>query len=369
MVLEATLYHSNVEISNNMAPTAGGVHVNSISLSASFLWWDDVRTKRSRIDANVVDPKGGNGANVVLNCTSDCILAGSIISGANLELGQGAGVFITGRGSSTISDSLVANNSAVKGGGIAVSGAEMTTLRNVAVVGNVASDSGGGLWADSLEFFPEVDLLSCVFYNNSARTYGGAISLFGVYVYSSVLLVVENHAGNSAFGSGGGLFAEQQASVMADTWLFLSNDATIGGSIAGIKATEISLIEGYITRDVDRFFTETWQELFHSLVGFKYVAGRAQNKVGVQQGDLIYLSDKDSVFELLSSFATYGSADAGGGIYVNANAFLYSEDSELSSNSAVERGGSVCVSNNAQAYFVSVKVILSGKLRARFGVT
>ncbi|KAG2939403.1 hypothetical protein PC115_g3107 [Phytophthora cactorum] len=374
MLLEATVYHSNVEISNNVAPTAGGVCLNSVLQPTNLLSCDDAATQRSRVEANVIDPKGGNGANVVMNCTSNCTLSGSVISGANVQFGQGAGVFVLGRGIAVISNSLIANNSAAKGGGIAVSDAEKTVLENVAVVGNIASDRGGGLWAESSAFFPEVDLLSCVFYNNSAKTSGGAISLYGVYLYSSVLLVVENRAGNSESGMGGGLFSDKRvnpdtsSSVMADTWLFLSNDAPVGGSLAGVTASEISLLDANITRDTDRFFTDTWPDFFEDLVGFKYVASHAQNKIDAQKGDLIYLSDRDSILKLLKSFATQGSADAGGGIYINANAFFFSQDSEISSNTANERGGSVCLSNSAQAYFTSVKVIFSDSKTSGGGI-
>ncbi|POM59578.1 hypothetical protein PHPALM_31664, partial [Phytophthora palmivora] len=359
MIQDARIYHSNVEIAYNVAPTAGGVHVNSVLLPATLSWWDATTTERSRIDTNVIDPIGDNGANVLLTCTSNCTLSGCIISGANLQIGQGAGVLVVGGGHAMISDSLIANNSAVKGGGIAVSDAEVTTLKNVSIVGNVASDRGGGLWAEKLEFSSKVNLDSCVFYNNSAKTNGGAISLAGAYVYSSALFVVENHAGSTDTGIGGGLYADKHATVMANSSLFLSNDATVGGSIASVQASDIIFREGVITRDSDRFFTETWQDLFQYLVGFEYVKGRAQNVVDVQKGDLIYLSDTDSSIELDSSFMTYGTADAGGGIYINGNAYFYSKDSELSSNTAYARGGSVCASNSAQIYLVSVKVILS----------
>jgi hypothetical protein len=361
MVLDGSVYHSNVDFANNVAPKAGGVYVKSDLAPAFFLWWNETTSKKSRIRGNVISPTGGNAANVMLNCTEECVVSGTLISDGKLQIGQGAGVFVCGSGNATISDSLVANNAAVKGGGIAVSGTELTTLENVALVGNVASVRGGGLYAESLDYFPQVDLLSCVFYNNSATSVGGAISLLGVYVYSSILLVVENHVKNVDTGSGGGLHAEQQASVLADNWLFLSNDATIGGGITGMLASELSLLVAYITRDSETFFTETWQELFYNLVGYEYVEGRAQYLVAVQKGGLVYLSDKNSVFELLSSVATYGSADAGGGFYITSNAFFYSEDSELSHNSANERGGSLCVSSSAQAFFVSVKVIFSGK--------
>ncbi|OWZ22857.1 hypothetical protein PHMEG_0002379 [Phytophthora megakarya] len=362
MIQEATIYHSNLEIVNNVAPTAGGVHVNSSLLSASFSLWEDATTQRSRIDANVINPKGDNGANVLLTCTSTCTLSGSIISGAKLEIGQGGGIFVVGRGSAMISDSLVANNTAVQGGGIAISDAEMTILENVAVVGNNASDGGGGLWAGTLQFLPKVYLMSCVLYNNSAASYGGAISLSGVYVSSSALLVVANNAGSSDTGTGGGIYADNHATVIVNSSLFLSNDASIGGSIATVKASDIIFREGIITRDADRFFTETWQDLFKNQVGVKYGKRRIQNAVNAVKGDLIYLSDTESSFDLRSSFVTYGSADAGGGVYINANAYFSGRDSEMSSNTANARGGSLCASNSAQVFLLTVKIILSGTL-------
>ncbi|KAE9234923.1 hypothetical protein PF005_g1677 [Phytophthora fragariae] len=176
---------------------------------------------------------------------------------------------------------------------------------------------------------------------------------------SSILLVVENHVDDSDTGSGGGLYADAESDITADTWLFLSNDATIGGAICGVAASKISLLESDLTRDVQVFFSKRWQELFLDLVGFTYVEGLAKYIVGVQRGGLVYLSDKDSVLELLSASVTYGSADAGGGIYLTDSAFLYGDYTKIGHNSAIERGGGLCVSNSAQASFDYVEVIFS----------
>ncbi|KAE9360656.1 hypothetical protein PF008_g1719 [Phytophthora fragariae] len=176
---------------------------------------------------------------------------------------------------------------------------------------------------------------------------------------SSILLVVENQVDDSDSGSGGGLYADAESDITADTWLFLSNDATIGGAICGVAASKISLLESDLTRDVQVFFSKRWQELFLDLVGFTYVEGLAKYIVGVQRGGLVYLSDKDSVLELLSASVTYGSADAGGGIYLTDSAFLYGDYTKIGHNSAIERGGGLCVSNSAQASFDYVEVIFS----------
>lgn len=312
-VQDATLYHSNLDITNNVALTAGGVNVRSDSMVSSLLWWAGPETEQSRVYTNVISPVAKNAANVLLNCSVECVLSGAQIFGGTLSDGQGAGVFVGGGGNATISDALIANNSAVQGGGIAISDTELTTLENVAVVGNFARDRGGGLWAGqpNLLNFPTVNVTSCVFYNNSAATSGGGLSLFKVVMVSSILLVVENHVNNSDIGSGGGLYADTESDITADTWLFLSNDATIGGAIAGVAASKISLLDSHFTRDVTVFSTERWQDLFFDLVGFTYAEGLAKYNVEVQRGGLIYLSDEHSVLELLSASVTYGSADAG----------------------------------------------------------
>lgn len=362
-VQDAKLYHSNLDITNNVAPTAGGVKIQSDAVTSSLLWWAGPETDKSRIYANVISPVGGNAANVLLNCSVECVLSGAQIFGGTLSIGQGAGVFVSGGGSATISNALIANNSAVQGGGIAIGETEFTTLENVAFVGNFASGRGGGLWAGqpNLLFFPTVNVNSCVFYNNSATAFGGGMSLYKVVMLSSILLVVENHVNDSDTGSGGGLYADAESDITADTWLFLSNDATIGGAICGVAASKISLLESDLTRDVRVFFSRRWQELFLDLVGLTYVEGLAKYSVGVQRGGLVYLSDKDSVLELLSASVTYGSADAGGGIYLTDSAFLYGDNTQIGHNSAVERGGGLCVSNSAQARFDYVEVIFSGK--------
>ncbi|KAJ8574499.1 hypothetical protein ON010_g4714 [Phytophthora cinnamomi] len=361
VVLDASLFHSNLDISNNIAPTGGGVHVRSDSSVSSLSWWQDRNTEKSRITANSISPDSGDAANVLLSCSIECGLSGAEISGGILLTGNGAGVFVSGDGSATISNSSITNNSAVQGGGIAVSEAQSTALENVSFVGNTASDRGGGLWAgkSDLIYFPVVNITGCAFYNNSANLRGGGISLYKVVVFSTKVLVVENHVNDSNFGSGGGLYADGQSEITADTWLMLSNDATIGGSMTGVAASQLSFLGSTFTRDVNTFFTPRWQDLFLNLVGFKYVPGLSAYDVGVQTGGIIYLSDTESVLELLSSFVTSGSADAGGGVYLDNNAFLYGENTEIRNNSATERGGSLCLSNSAQALFDSVKVIYS----------
>ncbi|KUF99072.1 Nucleolar protein 8 [Phytophthora nicotianae] len=355
MIFEATLYHSNVDISNNVAPTAGGVYLNSVLYSASLLSWDDGATQRSRIDANIIEPIGGNGANVVMNCTSNCTLSGCVISGANLQFGQGAGVFVLGRGNAVISNSLVANNSAIKGGGIAVSDAEKTVLENVGFIGNIATDSGGGLWAESSAFLPEVDLMSCVFYNNSAKTSGGAISLYGVYLYSSVLLVMENHAGNSESGIGGGLFSDKRvnpdrpSSVMADTWLFLSNDAPVGGSIAGVKSSEISLLDANITRDTGRFFTGVFVGREAILAGYKsqFIGNGGVTTSGKNEGGGA-ISCVDGIVKLTSCTFINNTALVGGAIHFDRGGSAAIMSSVFEGNTADQNGGAIATSVKAK---------------------
>ncbi|RLN97675.1 hypothetical protein BBJ28_00002549 [Nothophytophthora sp. Chile5] len=356
MVQDAMLTHSNLTIFANVAPTGAGAHVQSSLQEASVLMWEDQEAMRSQIHANIIDPEGGNGGNVLLESAVECAMSGTDISDGNVTTGQGGGVFISGRGSINLSYALVANNYAEKGGGIAVGGAQTSELDNVALVGNTASTGGGGLWAESLEFYPELTMTSCVFYNNSAETFGGAIALLAVDLTTSELLVVENYVTDPTAGLGGGIHTQQGASITADTWLLLLNDAVIGGAIAGTKASEISLLNANITRDPE-LFTDFWQAFFHDLVGSNYVAGLVQGKpdLTVQRGGLIFLTDQSTILELLSSLLTHGTANAGGGVYTDSNAFLYAEDSEFSKNAANQQGGSLCVSSTSEIYFVSVK--------------
>ncbi|GMF22595.1 unnamed protein product [Phytophthora fragariaefolia] len=362
VVHSATLHHSSLNITSNAAPTGAGVSLRS-DLMPSSLLWERPTTEKSNIYANVVVPPSGNGVNVLLNCSVECVLSGAQIFGGSTLIGQGAGVFVRGGGNTMISDVLIANNSAANGGGIAVNETNSTTLENVALVGNFASDRGGGLWASGadLSYYPTINLTRCVFYNNSATSYGGAVYLYKTVINSSVLLAVENHVNDSEAGSGGGFYVDQKSDITADNWLFLSNDAAVGGAMTEVASSKISLLESNFTRDVTTFFTKEWQDLFFRSVGFTYVKGLARYKVDVQKGGIIYISDEGSELELLSGFVTYGSADAGGGIYLDNSAFFYGSDAEIVNNSATERGGGLCVSNSAQALFDSVTISFCGK--------
>lgn len=90
----------------------------------------------------------------------------------------------------TISDSVFTNNSAVDGGGFSGSGKVENTLFN----GNTATTGhGGGAFMAREEI--QSDIVHCVFYENEAGTYGGAVSSEYSFTAANVVFF-NNNAGN-----------------------------------------------------------------------------------------------------------------------------------------------------------------------------
>ncbi len=92
----------------------------------------------------------------------------------------------------TIADSLFTNNSAGIGGGFAGSGLVENTLFN----GNIASSGHGGGAFIAREAIPS-DLVHCVFYNNVAGTFGGAVS--STYNFSAINVIFYNNSAGTDY--------------------------------------------------------------------------------------------------------------------------------------------------------------------------
>ncbi|KAE9047636.1 hypothetical protein PR002_g937 [Phytophthora rubi] len=252
----------------------------------------------------------------------------------------------------------VKDNTASVGAGMAASSGS-SVLSQVKITQNHAFNDGGGIallnTASLILYYSPIRM-------NHAERYGG-----GVYVGSNGTF--ENKAASEIFNctaaSGGGFYGgdwAQPTHLLAKIVPPITEGAFLSTEWEHKSATlylPIVVRLSVVGSQPLVFFSKRWQELFLDLVGFTYVEGLAKYIVGVQRGGLVYLSDKDSVLELLSASVTYGSADAGGGIYLTDSAFLYGDNTKIGHNSAIERGGGLCVSNSAQASFDYVEVIFS----------
>jgi hypothetical protein len=360
-VIDSILRHSNLTVSRNTASTGGGIFAASREDTLSVIKLATSGWTRSSIYSNQGD---GGGANVWLDCTLSCELEGLMITGANLTDGSGGGMFITGPGSAKIAESVFQNNFATLGGGIAVIDSGSTTLESVAFLGNTAQ-TGGGLWSS----VSSITIADSIFYNNTAVTEGGGVFIERASLHADRVLVVENRAGDSQSGVGGGFRLDNAANATIENSLFMCNAAFYGGALAGAAASSIVIAESGIkggTRDMDR----TWLAFFNAVSGSTYTPWKAiSTGVSSKHGGLLYLVDKDTSAELRDSEFTEGSAESGGGAYISLSAYLQLEGTTFVANTASESGGSICLSQSAQAYLVDSTITSSSKQRMKLAQT
>lgn len=353
-VYQGIVHHSNVVVQRNKAKNGGGLYVSSSSSSgtspvessvANVVQWTDPSFQRSLLDANLVVSDANSGANALVECVATCELSGFRIARGEVPSGRGGGVYISGKGTTTISHVLLEQNRAQLGGGVFISQAANTSFSAVSVTDNVAQ-RGAGLAVESKSAaLAAVSVSASVFYNNTASQYGGAVYLSGPTFSATSMLVLENRATQSDAGQGGGIFSLAKASVTINKSLFLLNEALFGGSIAAIDESETAVDASVITGDSARF-TSGWSALFKRIVGVDY-AGKKTATAGLrmkaQRGDLVFVSGEKTVIDITNSYLTYGSAESGGGASVENGAAMTVSTSELSFNRANESGGSVYV--------------------------
>lgn len=121
-----------------------------------------------------------------------------------------AGGAIFTQGSLTLSGSTLSGNSATTGGGIYVSAPAIVSITDSIIANNTASDRGGGVFVASV-----LELIGSSITSNTAVNAGG-----GVYVENgSALTVAQSEvSGNSVpYGCGGGIFSLWALTVLNST--------------------------------------------------------------------------------------------------------------------------------------------------------
>ncbi len=189
------------------------------------------------------------------------------------EISRGGGLYITGgTPSATITDNMIADNSADKGGGLYVSyspptitdniitanGARLggglyldhhsATVTNNAIAGNRSSGSGGGIYLE--ETSPTI--ASNTITGNAASGNGGGLSMYqspatianntftangsgsqggGLYAFDSAPMIANNaFTDNSAADKGGGLCLSYGSSTVTNNTI-VKNGARLGGGL------------------------------------------------------------------------------------------------------------------------------------------
>lgn len=352
-VIDSILRHSNLTVSSNTASVGGGIFAASRENALSVTKLATSGWTRSNIHSNHGD---GGGANVWLDCTLSCELEGLMVTSANLTGGSGGGMFITGRGSAKIAESVFQDNFADLGGGIAVMDSGSTSLESVAFFGNSAQ-TGGGVWSS----VASITIADSIFYNNTAATQGGGLFIEQASLNADRVLVVENRAGDSQSGLGGGFSLDNTANGTIEHSSFMCNAAFYGGALAGAAASSIVIAESSIKGGACDIGS-TWSAFFRAVSGSTYAPRKAiSTGISSKHGGLLYLVDEGTSAELKDSEFTEGSAESGGGAYISLSAYLQVEGTMFAANTASESGGSICLSQSAQAYLVDSTITSSSK--------
>ena len=174
-----------------------------------------------------------NGGDIILN-------AGATITG-NTATDSGGGVYLTGAGSSLTlnAGATITGNTAQDGGGIASEGGTVTVQGGADILGNTATGNGGGIFNDG----------GMLTITGSGTTIGGAAANTaqnggGVYsIGASASVVLSGGAdviGNTAAGSGGGIYNDAGA-------LTITGGATVSDNSAGIHGGGILNLSGALT--------------------------------------------------------------------------------------------------------------------------
>jgi hypothetical protein len=221
----------NSEISDN---TGGGVNVYSSSFTL----------QNSKIEDNTGtgvtfsgEEESNDGTFTMNNCTID----GNTNTG---ELGAGGGVSV-GRGTLTMTDSTISNNSASFGGGVYIDGSGAVTMKGTSTIsGNTATASsfygivigggGVGVFLDGT-FTMESGTIS----GNKATAVGAVGG--GVLVYEKFEMKGGTISGNTADNHGGGVYVKalnetitngDQSMEVTSSGIFTMSGGTIHGSNA-----------------------------------------------------------------------------------------------------------------------------------------
>ncbi len=133
----------------------------------------------------------------------------------NTATGSGSGGAILNRGTLTLDQCLVQENSAANGGGVASEG-QLTVVRSL-IAANTATGFGGGIYLDGADLF---SLESSSLSGNRGGTGGGLAFIASGGTLKRASIVAATFAHNTAEAQSGGLYVEGSAAV-----------ATVGGSL------------------------------------------------------------------------------------------------------------------------------------------
>lgn len=249
-----------------------------IDLDSGQLTITDALTITGPGSANLsVNQTASNSRVFYINTDSgDVLISGLTISGGDLE-GEGGGIFATGSGTLTVSNSLITGNAAYIGGGIASqanlivtnsqftnnygfrlgggiafyasveTGSTSLTITSSTFEGNSTIGGGGGVSVYAINANANVVIQGDTSFTGNTASNGGGLSLYLGGTDATVTVQQTTISGNSATGSGGGLYfyvahSAENATILLDTVELNNNEADRGGGANGYsEANGLSL--------------------------------------------------------------------------------------------------------------------------------
>mgnify|MGYP001310298630 CR=1 FL=1 len=261
---------------SNSASNGGGIYISNGII------------RNCNISGNVASSSGGGvytdgGWNVpkIINCTV-----------RNNQAGNGGGLFLDGRHTSSQNGSVEVLYSTVKdnisldkGGGIYIYFLD-PTLRKTSIMNNQTSGAGGGVY---IQQFCDV-IMDTVIVNNNTANEGG-----GIYWYwtSTITLSQSNILNNSASSNGGGLYAQgnlRKISNFNGVIIYGNSAEGNGGGIYNGNETKLNFTNSFVSSNISDangggFFTNYHIDLSNSFIGWNSSTG---------EGGAIYYNHGDA---------------------------------------------------------------------------
>jgi hypothetical protein len=155
---------------------------------------------------------------------SNCVVSGNAAGGLFNNVPFGPNNSVSGRGSMTISDSIISDNS-----GPGVKNYFFLTILNSTLSGNSADEDGGGISSGTFKSPGGVTVINSTISGNSTSSGGGGIAI----QYGGLTLVNSTLSGNSAGDEGGGI-ANYTGRVQVANSTLSGNSAASGGGIYNV---------------------------------------------------------------------------------------------------------------------------------------
>lgn len=305
---DSVVYHSQLTIMSNSAPSGAGLYTSS-----DVLFVPSGLSQAYFAHNNPTVSKGVGGAVYIASNSNASLFQLNVLDG---EAYQGAGVFV--------------------GGGI-------LQLHSSSIQSNKAN-SGGGVY---LDFGSNVTISDCDFIENSVAFEGGAIASGGSQSDRSILVISNcSFISNDASTNGGGIAISDSTLTVMNS-LFNGNqvDTTSGGAIAAKGSSLFSITTTrFYNNTVGSETASQGSSLFFSggstgLIADCLIISNRKSTMA-RYGGLIYAQDSGTQLTIERTEMNYGQAYNGGGIY-SLHATIVIVDSFLGNSLGFEFGGGI----------------------------